>query len=216
MSIRVVCAAVLLSAAFPVLANAQEAHSAYGTGRYSADLAVKQKKSGHSGTKSSLKLGYVSPRDRSAETMERTKSIFSMLFSGNRVSGEDGGASSRYSTIVRRYARSYGVPADLAHAIIKIESNYRANARGSAGEIGLMQIKLSTARMLGYSGSRKGLFNPETNIRYGMQYLAMAHDMGGGSTCGTVLKYNAGHAAKRMNPVSARYCAKVKRQLKGS
>ena len=31
--------------------------------------------------------------------------------------------------------------------------------------------------------------------------------------CGTILKYNAGHAAKRMNPVSRRYCAKVKRYM---
>ena len=41
----------------------------------------------------------------------------------------------------------------------------------------------------------------------------MAHELGGGTTCGTILKYNAGHAAKRMNPVSAAYCSKVKRHL---
>ncbi|MCB1492189.1 MAG: lytic transglycosylase domain-containing protein, partial [Rhodobiaceae bacterium] len=84
----------------------------------------------------------------------------------------------------------------------------------SAGEIGLMQIKPSTARMMGYRGSAKGLYNPETNIKYGMMYLAMAHKLGGGSTCGTILKYNAGHAAKRMNPVSKRYCGKVTRLMK--
>ena len=73
-----------------------------------------------------------------------------------------------------------------------------------------MQIKPATARMLGYSGSTKALYNPETNIKYGMKYLAMAHDLGGGTTCGTILKYNAGHAAKRMNPISSAYCSKVK------
>jgi soluble lytic murein transglycosylase-like protein len=118
-----------------------------------------------------------------------------------------------YSTIVARYAASYGVPVSLAHAVIKIESNYRANARGSAGEVGLMQIKPATARMLGYSGSTKALYDPETNIKYGMKYLAMAQDLGGGTTCGTILKYNAGHAATRMNPVSSAYCGKVKVQL---
>jgi soluble lytic murein transglycosylase-like protein len=118
-----------------------------------------------------------------------------------------------YSTIVARYAASYGVPVTLAHAVIKIESNYRANARGSAGEVGLMQIKPATARMLGYNGSTKGLFDPETNIKYGMKYLAMAQELGGGTTCGTILKYNAGHAAKRMNPVSSAYCGKVKVQM---
>lgn len=122
----------------------------------------------------------------------------------------------KYGLIVARYARAYGVPVDLAHAVIKVESNYRVNARGRAGEIGLMQIKPATARMMGYSGSAKGLYAPETNIKYGMKYLGKAHKLGGGSTCGTILKYNAGHAARRMNPISARYCAKVKRHLRGA
>lgn len=124
-----------------------------------------------------------------------------------------GRASGSYSDIVARYASAYGVPVSLAHAVIRVESNYRVNARGSAGEVGLMQIKPSTARGLGYSGSLKGLYNPETNIKYGMKYLGMAHKLGGGSTCGTILKYNAGHGARRMNPVSAAYCSKVKRHL---
>lgn len=120
-------------------------------------------------------------------------------------------AGSNYHSIISRYAATYGVPVKLAHAVVSVESNYRANARGKAGEVGLMQIKPATARMMGYSGSVKGLFEPETNIKYGMLYLAKAHQLGGGSTCQTILKYNAGHAAKRMNPVSAAYCVKVKR-----
>lgn len=119
----------------------------------------------------------------------------------------------RYTTIVARYASEYGVPASLAHAVIQVESNYRPGMTGSAGEVGLMQIKPATARMLGYGGSVKGLYDPETNIKYGMKYLAMAQDLGDGTTCGTILKYNAGHAARRMNPVSAAYCQKVKVQL---
>jgi hypothetical protein len=122
----------------------------------------------------------------------------------------DGG---QYAAIVARYAASYGVPVSLANAVIKIESNYQPNLVGSAGEIGLMQIKPGTARMMGYTGPVQGLYDPETNIRYGMKYLAMARKLGGGTTCGTILKYNAGHAATRMNPVSAAYCGKVKVQL---
>jgi soluble lytic murein transglycosylase-like protein len=118
-----------------------------------------------------------------------------------------------YTTLVSRYAAAYGVPVSLAHAVISVESNYRANTRGSAGEIGLMQIKPATARMMGYSGNASGLFNPETNIKYGMKYLGMAHQLSGGATCGTILRYNAGHAARRMNPVSAAYCSKVKHRL---
>lgn len=119
----------------------------------------------------------------------------------------------RFHTLVAKYAAEHGVPVALANAVIGIESNWRVEARGRAGEVGLMQIKPATARGLGYSGSIKALYNPEINIRYGMKYLGMAHKLGGGSTCGTILKYNAGHGAKRMNPVSAAYCAKVKRKL---
>ncbi len=79
---------------------------------------------------------------------------------------------SKYAAIIVKYAREYNVPVELAQAVVRIESNYNPNARGSAGEIGLMQIKPATARMMGYSGSSKGLFDPETNLKYGMKYLA--------------------------------------------
>ncbi|THK34494.1 lytic transglycosylase domain-containing protein [Ensifer sp. MPMI2T] len=116
---------------------------------------------------------------------------------------------SQYTILIQSYAKQYGVPAGLAHAVVKVESNFNPDARGSAGEIGLMQIKPATARMMGYSGSAKGLYDPETNIKFGMMYLAKAQELSDGTTCGTILKYNAGHAAKRMNPVSKRYCGKV-------
>ncbi|MBB3963419.1 lytic transglycosylase domain-containing protein [Rhizobium metallidurans] len=116
---------------------------------------------------------------------------------------------SKYAAIIVKYAREYNVPVELAQAVVRIESNYNPNARGSAGEIGLMQIKPATARMMGYSGSSKGLFDPDTNLKYGMKYLAAAQTLGGGETCDTILKYNAGHAATRMNPVSKAYCGKV-------
>ena len=132
-----------------------------------------------------------------------------------REYGESVASAAGYTTLVSRYAAAYGVPVSLAHAVISVESNYRPNTRGSAGEIGLMQIKPATARMMGYTGHASGLFNPETNIKYGMKYLGMAHQLSGGATCGTILRYNAGHGARRMNPVSAAYCSKVKLRLVG-
>ena len=121
-----------------------------------------------------------------------------------------------YQAIVKRYAMLNGVPISLAHAVVAIESNYKPYSRGKAGEVGLMQIKPATAKLMGYSGSITGLFDPETNIKYGMKYLAKARRLGDGTTCGTILKYNAGHAAKRMNPISRNYCYKVKRHIEQS
>ncbi|MDQ0135877.1 soluble lytic murein transglycosylase-like protein [Neorhizobium galegae] len=114
-----------------------------------------------------------------------------------------------YSQLISKYADEYDVPEELALAVVRIESNFRPTVKGSAGEIGLMQIKPATARLMGYRGPDYGLYDPETNIRYGMKYLAGAHELGGGKICGTILKYNAGHGAKRMNPVSKRYCNRV-------
>ncbi|QND13296.1 lytic transglycosylase domain-containing protein [Rhizobium leguminosarum bv. trifolii] len=136
--------------------------------------------------------------ERPLKTVERQSGYAVANVSGNS-----------YSALISKYANQYDVPVALATAVIRIESNFNPNARGSHGEIGLMQIKPATARMMGYSGSAKGLFDPETNIKYGMKYLAAAHDLGGGQTCNTILKYNAGHGATRMNPVSKTYCGKV-------
>lgn len=133
--------------------------------------------------------------------------------SASKPAAKSVGKASAYDAIITRHAQKHGVPVSLARAVVRIESNFRPNARGRAGEIGLMQIKPATARMMGYSGSAKGLYDPETNIRWGMKYLAKAQQLGGGDTCGTILRYNAGHAAKRMNKVSAAYCAKVKRHM---
>lgn len=119
----------------------------------------------------------------------------------------------RYGALIRRHAARNGVPHALALAVVRIESGFRPNVRGRAGEVGLMQIKPATARLMGYRGSAKGLRDPETNIRFGMRYLGQAYRLAGGTTCGTILKYNAGHGARRMNRISSRYCAKVRRLL---
>lgn len=125
---------------------------------------------------------------------------------------ENAGAA-KYDKMIRASARKHGVPVELAHAVVQVESNYNPKARGSAGEVGLMQIKPATARGVGYKGSTKGLYDPKTNLEFGMKYLAGAHERAGGDLCGTILRYNAGHYAKRMNPVSKRYCSKVKQIL---
>lgn len=115
-----------------------------------------------------------------------------------------------FADLIAKEAARAGVPVELAHAVVFIESSYRPDVTGSAGEVGLMQIKPATARDMGFRGSTRDLYDPATNLRYGMKYLAGAKARGGGTTCGTILKYNAGHYAKRSNPVSRRYCERVK------
>ena len=116
-----------------------------------------------------------------------------------------------YAPIIAKHAKANGVPVELAMAVVEVESNYKPKARGRAGEIGLMQLLPRTARFIGYEGKMKHLYHPDTNIEYGMKYLGKAYRLGGGTTCGTILKYNAGHAAKKMNRISRHYCRRVQR-----
>ncbi|MBB5753007.1 lytic transglycosylase domain-containing protein [Prosthecomicrobium pneumaticum] len=135
------------------------------------------------------------------------------LLKSNETRIEAANAERPYATLIARHAAENGVPLELAHAVVSVESRYRPNMTGSAGEIGLMQIKLATARGLGYTGSRKALYDPDINLRWGMLYLGMARDLADGDLCGTILRYNAGHAAKRMSKGPARYCSKVRQIL---
>jgi soluble lytic murein transglycosylase-like protein len=182
-----------------------------------ADLGLKAKRAATAKVeKAAAVKARKSTANRHTKANRKTVDLTTTASIGPRnaaMSASAAAGDGQYSAIIARYAASYGVPVSLAKAVVRIESNYRPNMVGSAGEIGLMQIKPETARMMGYGGPIKGLFNPDTNIRYGMKYLAMARDLGGGTTCGTILKYNAGHAARRMNPISAAYCSKVKVQM---
>jgi len=120
-----------------------------------------------------------------------------------------------YHAQIEKHARAAGVPVALALAVVRVESNYNPKVRGRAGEIGLMQIKPQTARGMGFSGSSNALYDPETNLRWGMKYLAGAYQRAGGDTCGTIMRYQGGHYAKRMSKVAVGYCAKVKRHMAG-
>jgi soluble lytic murein transglycosylase-like protein len=133
-------------------------------------------------------------------------SLTTSLSANSFASGSKAGHDKRFSSLIAQHARANGIPVELARAVVKHESGFNAAATGRAGEIGLMQIKLSTARGLGYKGSAKGLYDPATNLRWGMKYLGQAKKLAGGSECGTLSRYNGGHGTKRM---IRGYCSKV-------
>ncbi|VAV96095.1 FIG016425: Soluble lytic murein transglycosylase and related regulatory proteins (some contain LysM/invasin domains) [hydrothermal vent metagenome] len=108
---------------------------------------------------------------------------------------------------VRRHARAAGVPIRIALSVVQQESSFRPRARGRAGEIGLMQLKCSTARGMGYRGSCGGLYKVSTNLTYGMRYLRKALRRG------SVAYYNAGIGAKRLPRAARRYARQVNRRL---
>ena len=115
--------------------------------------------------------------------------------------------------LVAAKAAAHGVPTDLARAVVQVESDYDVGLTGSVGEVGLMQIKYETARLLGYTGTLWQLYEPETNIEWGMRYLAGARRLADGDLCGTAMRYNGGHGIKRLSRATAVYCNKIKRAL---
>lgn len=114
---------------------------------------------------------------------------------------------------VMEAARAAGMPPELADAVATVESNYNTAAIGGVGEIGLMQVLPSTARMLGFGGTLTELATPETNIRYGVNYLSRAWRISGGDICTTVMKYRAGHGESRFSHKSVDYCIRVRAHL---
>jgi soluble lytic murein transglycosylase-like protein len=100
-----------------------------------------------------------------------------------------------YSSMVARHAAANGIPASLVHRVIMRESRYNPRAV-SKGNYGMMQIKLGTARAMGYTGSASGLLDPETNMTYAVKYLAGAYKAAGGSEGGAVANYARGYYAQ--------------------
>ena len=72
------------------------------------------------------------------------------------------------------YANAYGVPEALIRRSIKRESGYNPKARNGP-YWGLMQIRLDTARGMGYHGTAQGLLDADTNLKYAVAYLANAY-----------------------------------------
>jgi soluble lytic murein transglycosylase-like protein len=106
---------------------------------------------------------------------------------------------SEYDALISTHAAANNVPEVLVHRVILRESRYQANLVGRCGCIGLMQIKLATARSLGYTGDAQGLRDPNTNLTYGVKYLAGAYRTANGDHNRTMHYYASGYyeAAKR-------------------
>ena len=108
-----------------------------------------------------------------------------------------------YNALVASHAQANGVPEALVHRVIVRESSYRPALVGRGGTIGLMQIKLATARGLGNTGDAAGLRDPNTNLTYAVKYLAGAYRAANGDHNRAVGYYASGYyyAAKRQRLV---------------
>ena len=102
----------------------------------------------------------------------------------------------KYTEYVEKYAEQYKVPKTLIYAIIKTESDFQSNAVSRVGAVGLMQMMPSTFKDITenflYENLDVGmLYDPETNIRYGVFYLSWLKTFYDNWDC-VIAAYNGG------------------------
>lgn len=91
--------------------------------------------------------------------------------------------------MIDRLAPKFGVPRDLAHAVVRVESNYEPTAISPKGAMGLMQLMPAVAAQYGV----RDPFEPEANLSAGLRHLRGLLDRFGLAI--GLAAYNAGEGA---------------------
>ena len=100
------------------------------------------------------------------------------ISSGRRVSA--GQAPAEIEALILRHAQRYEVPASLVRHMAWKESKFDPKQRNGR-YWGLMQIRVDTARGLGFRGEPADLLDADTNMTYAVAYLANAYRVAGGN-----------------------------------
>jgi soluble lytic murein transglycosylase-like protein len=99
--------------------------------------------------------------------------------------------SATVNKLVDSIARQHDLEPSLVDSVIRVESNYNANAVSPAGAMGLMQLIPSTARRFGVGDT----FHPQQNIEGGVRYLKYLMELYHGDERLALAAYNAGEGA---------------------
>ena len=102
----------------------------------------------------------------------------------------------KYSEYVEKYAEEYNIDKYLVYAIIKVESNFKEDAKSVTNAIGLMQIMeataIETSNKMDLTIEGEDLYNPELNIRIGLKYFTDLLDKYNDNYNLVIIAYNAG------------------------
>ena len=99
-----------------------------------------------------------------------------------------------YAAEIQWNACRHHIDPRVLAAIVKVESRYDARAlrrerKVRDWSVGLMQVRVGTARWLGFAGEEFQLMSPDTNLHYGAVYLERLIRRYGS---GAISAYNAG------------------------
>src|SRR4051812_14031958 len=71
--------------------------------------------------------------------------------------------------------QTFSLPVGLLSGLCFVESSHKPAAvhkdDGGQDSVGLCQMHMSTAKLMGYKGSEKGLLDPSINAYYAAKYL---------------------------------------------
>ncbi|WP_458215942.1 lytic transglycosylase domain-containing protein [Paracidovorax citrulli] len=99
--------------------------------------------------------------------------------------------SSGYDALIDEAAARHRVAPHLVRAVIKVESNFQAQARSPKGALGLMQVMPATGKRFGAVDLR----DPRENVNAGTRYLRWLLDRFDDDLTLTLAAYNAGEGA---------------------
>jgi len=113
-------------------------------------------------------------------------------------------------------AYRHGLEGDVAFRLVRRESHFRMNMLGDAGEIGLTQIKPSTAQDLRPGVTVAQLNEPDVNLDLGFAYLALLRTRYHGDLWRAATAYNAGMTVADTIQGSTEYAVAVLGALPGA
>lgn len=99
--------------------------------------------------------------------------------------------NTQYHPMIERVSDEVGIDADLLHAMIKVESNYKPQAVSHKGARGLLQVMPATGKRFGYTN----LMDPEHNLRAGATYMKWLIGHFDNDLTLALAGYNAGEGA---------------------
>lgn len=112
--------------------------------------------------------------------------------------------------IFSAYSQQFKIPPGLLESLCFVESKHNPDAvhkdDGKTDSLGICQVKLNTARWLGFTGDAKLLMRPDINIFYAAKYLGHQLKRYRGDLSQAVIAYNQGSARSL---TSTKYSDKV-------
>jgi soluble lytic murein transglycosylase-like protein len=108
-----------------------------------------------------------------------------------RTANSFAGAPAGFEQAVDRIASLQGLPPELLHSVIQVESNYNPYAVSPKGALGIMQLIPGTARRFGVAD----VFDPVQNVEGGARYLKYLLELFDGNYPLALAAYNAGENA---------------------